>query len=209
MSAIGDHKELNVFKQPRAAPETFPAIAVDLVKCFAQGDPTALKLNVDHREAVDQNGNVIAGGMPSTRCFVLVKHLQPVVVDVVFIDQTNVYNTVIIASQQLHKILLNFEGFFGDAFAGVGDFFSVKPLPFSIAETELVQCFQLHTQVVYQRGFTVNLDKFIALFFKLLDKFPLQVSFALVAVGAVRIGGAFCHDRGFIGGGDNVVKGHF
>jgi len=97
MRAVGDDKKLHVLKQPRAAPETLATVAIDLVEGFAQGDAAAFELHVHHREAVDQDGHVVTGNVFALGRFILVEHLQPVVVDGALIQQVDVLVGAVVA----------------------------------------------------------------------------------------------------------------
>ena len=100
LGPIGDDEQLHVLKQPTARPETVPLVTVDLVECFTDCDAAPLQFNVNHWQSVDEDGDVIAVGILSpgvvfiprsrTPHFVLVDDLQPVVVDVLLVEQFDV-----------------------------------------------------------------------------------------------------------------------
>ncbi len=165
MRAVGEDKELHVFKQPRAAPEAFAVVAIDLVEGFTQGNAAAFELHVHHRKSVDQNGHIVARWVFALGSFILVKHLEAVVVDGAFIKQVNVLVGAVVAPQDLDIVVLDLASFLDDAFPGIGDLFAKEALPLAVREADVVEGFQLHTQVVYQGGLVVELDVFVALSF--------------------------------------------
>ena len=79
-----------------------------------------------HREAVDQNGHVVTGSVFAFGRFILVEHLQTVIVDVALVDQVDVLVSTVVAPQDLDVVVLDLAGFLGDAFAGIGDLFHQK-----------------------------------------------------------------------------------
>ena len=67
--------------------------------------------------------------MPRTVCLlhlILVDDLQTVIVDVLFVDQRDIFGTAIIPMQHLHVIFLNLPGLFGNMFVGVGNYITEK-----------------------------------------------------------------------------------
>ena len=58
--AVADHEELHVLEQARAGPEAVALVAVDLVERLADVDAAALELDVHHRQAVDEDRDVVA-----------------------------------------------------------------------------------------------------------------------------------------------------
>jgi len=68
-----------------------------LIEGFAQGNTAALELHVHHGEAVDQDGHVVAGRAAPIRGFVLVEHLQLVVVDIAFVYQVDILVGAVVA----------------------------------------------------------------------------------------------------------------
>ena len=88
--AVADHEELDVLEQPGAGPEAVALVAVDLVERLADVDAAPLELDVHHRQAVDEDRDVVAVRALRRRRpadLVLVDDLQPVVVDVRLVDQ--------------------------------------------------------------------------------------------------------------------------
>ncbi len=72
---------------------------------------------MDEREAVDQDGHIIAI-LVVALSFILVDHLKPVVMDILLIDQIDIFRSPIIPLQNLDMILLDLTGFLNNAFIG-------------------------------------------------------------------------------------------
>ena len=97
--AVGDHENLHILVQAAARPERIPLIAVDLVERLPDGHPAPLQFHMNQRKAVDQNRHIVAVIMPRTVCLlhlILVDDLQAVIVDVLFVDQRDIFGTAII-----------------------------------------------------------------------------------------------------------------
>src|SRR5689334_4731394 len=123
MRAVADHEELDVVEQTRTCPERVAEVAVDLVERLTNRDATALQLDVNHRQAVHQYGHVVAvaaasNALPVTD-LVLVDDLEAVVVDVLLVDKRDVPRDAVVAFQRKLVVLLQSEGLFCDAVAGL------------------------------------------------------------------------------------------
>ena len=84
---------------------------------------------------------------------VLVDHLQPVVVDVLHVDQIDVLAGTVVPLQDLDVVLLDARGLLDDALVGARDFLREEPIPLGIGKGDLVQPLQLGAEVGDQRGF--------------------------------------------------------
>ena len=124
VGAVGDDKDLHILKQTAARPEAVALIALDLVERLADGDAAAFELDMHHREAVDKHRHVIAVivlGALALADLILVDDLHKIVVDILFVDQSNVFARAVVAAQHLHKVLLQLLRFFGNALVLIGD----------------------------------------------------------------------------------------
>ena len=84
IGTVGDHEDLHKLVKAACRPEAVPLIAVNLVKGFTDGNTTALQLNMDHRQTVDEDRNIIAvivGSALAGGHGVLIDDLQNIVVD--------------------------------------------------------------------------------------------------------------------------------
>ena len=209
--AVGDDKNLHILKQPRAGIERIALIAVDLIERLADGNAAALQLNVDEREAVDEHGHVIAVVVLRAVVFgdyVLIGDLQTVVVNVLFVNQRDIFRTSVIAPQNLHIVLLNLAVLFRNAVVGIGNALGKEPLPFAVGKMIVVQRFELCAQVGDQLRLAVNRLVLIALLCQKADKLRFERSFALIGVGTNRVGFVFGDHRVFRGRGNDVEVWH-
>ena len=125
-------------------------VALDLVKGFANGDAAALQLHMDQGQTVDEDGHVIAivvFGALLLAVFVLVQHLQAIIVDILFIDDANIFRGAIIPLEAENGAFLDNLALFRNMGVGVGDFRSEEALPFLVGEAVLVQLFNALTQI--------------------------------------------------------------
>ena len=114
---------------------------------------------MDERKPVDEHGYVIAVVVLRAVVFgdyVLIGDLQTVVVDVLFVNQRDIFRTSVIAPQDLHIILLNLAGLFRNAVVGVGNALGKEPLPFAVGKMIVVQRFELCAQVGDQLRLAMN-----------------------------------------------------
>ena len=65
---------------------------------------------------------------------ILVDDLQAVVVDVLFVDQRDVFGAAIIPVQYLHIVFLNLPSLFRNMLVGVGNYITEKLLPLRIGK---------------------------------------------------------------------------
>ena len=167
---------------------------------------------MNQRKAVDQNRHIVAVIMPCAVCLfylILVDDLQAVVVDVLLVDQRDIFGTAIIPVQHLHIIFLNLPGLFGNMLVGVGNYITEKLLPLRIGKLVVVQLFQLTAEVSNQFILGMQRQIGIALLAQQPDKFFLQFCLTLVAVRA-HFGGFIGGNNGiFIGSRNDIEKGHF
>lgn len=205
--AVGDDKNLHILKQPRTGIKGIALIAVDLIERLADGNATALQFNVNKRKAVDEHGHVIAVVVLRAVVFgdyVLIGDLQTVVVNVLFVNQRDIFRTSVIAPQNLHIVLLHFAGLFRNAVVGIGDALGKEPLPFAVGKAVVVQRFKLRAQVGDQLRLAVNRLVLIALLCQKADKLRFECGFALISVGTNRVGFVFGDHRVFCGRGNDV-----
>ena len=210
--AIGDHKNLHILVQAAASPERITLVAVDLVECLPDGHPAPLQFHMNQWKAVDQNRHIVAIIMPRTvrlLHLILVDDLQAVVMDVLLVDQRDIFGTAVIPVQHLHVIFLNLPGLFGNVLVGVGNYITEKLPPLRIRKPVVVQFFQLAAEVGNQFILGMQRQIGIALLAQQPDKFFFQLCLALVAVRA-HLGGLIGRNNSiFIGCRNDIEKGHF
>ena len=210
--AVGDHENLRILVQTAARPERIPLIAVDLVERLPDGHPAPLQFHMNQRKAVDQNRHIVAIIMPRTvrlLHLVLVDDLQAVVVDVLFVDQCDIFGAAIIPVQYLHIVFLNLPGLFRNMLVGVSNYITEKLPPLRIGKVVVVQLFQLAAEVNNQFILGMQRQIGIALLAQQPDKLFFQFRLTLVAVRA-HLGGFIGSNNGiFIGSRNDIEKGHF
>ena len=200
IGAVGHHKNLHILKQARSRPKAVPLVAVYLVERLPDGHAPPLEFNMHHRQAVDQNRHIIAVVVGRALLFgnsILVDDLQAVVVDVLFIEQRDVFAAAVIPAEHLHKVLLNEPGFFHYAAFGICQHLAEKASPFFIGKSVAVYRFQLKAQVVHQIFFLMYRKVFIAQFPQQADKLPLQLRLALVCLRAFGLRLVFGYNGAF------------
>ena len=163
-------------------------------------------------KAVDQNRHIIAVIMPCAICLfylILVDDLQAVVMDVLFVDQCDIFGTAIIPVQYLHIVFLNLPGLFGNMLVGVGNYITEKLPPLRIGKLVVVQFFQLSAEVSNQFILGMQRQIDITLLAQQPDKFFFQFRLTLVAVRA-HLGRLIGSNNSiFIGSRNDIEKGHF
>ena len=137
------------------------------------------------RQAVDQHRHIVAVvvfGSLLLAHLILVDDLEPIVVDVLLVNEGDIFGGAVIPPQHLHKVLLDFPDLLHDVLVGVGDGIREEPLPLPIDELVVVESLQLAAQVGDEVGRLVDLQVLIALLGEQVNEFPLQGRLALVAV---------------------------
>ena len=137
------------------------------------------------RQAVDQHRHIVAVVVLGPLLLVhliLVDDLEAVVVDVLLVDEGDIFGGTIIPPEHLHKVLLNLLGLFHDMLVGVGDGVGEESLPLAVGKLVAVQGLQLTAQVGNEVGLLMDLQILIALLGEQVDELPLQSRLALVTV---------------------------
>ena len=160
------------------------------------------------RQAVDEDGHVVARIVVARGLLVLVEHLQAVVVDVLFVQQVDVFGRAAVLPQHLHMIELNPARLFQNPVVRARDAVLKKARPLAVRKNVVVQEFQLAAEVGNERGLVVDLQIFIPLRTQKPEKFLLQRRFALIAVRPAGIRRVLRHDRALGRSGDDVELGH-
>ena len=129
--------------------------------------------------------------------------------DVLLVDQRDIFGTAIIPVQYLHIVFLNLSGLFGNMFVGVGNYITEKLPPLRIGKLVVVQLFQLIAEVNNQFILGMQRQIGIALLAQQPDKLFFQFRFALVAVRAHLGGFIGSNNSIFIGSRNDIEKRHF
>ena len=208
VGAVGDDENLDIFKKAACCPEAVTLVALDLVERLADGHAAAFQLDMYQRQAVDEDGYVVARVVVARSLLVLVEHLQTVVVDVLFVQQVDVFGRAAVLPQHLHMIELNPARLFQNAVVCARDAVLEKARPLAVRKGVVVQPLQLAAEVGDERGFVVDLQIFIPLRTQKPEKFLLQCRLALIAVRPAGIRRVLSHNRAFSRGGDDVELAH-
>ena len=189
-------------------PEAVALVALDLVERLTDGHAAPLELDMYQRQTVDEDGHVVARVVIACGLLVLVEHLQTVVVDVLFVQQVDVFGRAAVLPQHLHMIELNPARLFQNAVVCARDAVPKEARPLAVRKGVVVQTLQLAAEVGDERGFVVDLQIFIPLRAQKPQKLLLQRSLALIAVRPAGIWRVRGHDRAFGCRGDDVGLGH-
>lgn len=108
--------------------------------------------------------------------------------DVLLVDEGDVFALAGIPPENLHKIFQDPEGLILNAVVGARNALAEKPLPLGISEGIAAQLLQLLAQVGNQLCFRVNEKIFIPLFAEQADQRPLQRGLTLEASERVLTG---------------------
>ena len=208
VGAVGDDENLDILKQAACCPEAVALVALDLVERLADGHAAPLQLDMYQRQAVDKDSHVVVRVVIARALLVLVEHLQAVVVDVLFVQQVDVFGRAAVLPQHLHMIELNPARLFQNAVVRARDAVLEKARPLAVRESVAVQEFQLAAEVGDERGFVVDLQIFIPLRTQKPQKLLLQRRLALIAVRPAGIRRVLSHNRALGGGGDDVELAH-
>lgn len=208
VGAVGDDENLDIFKQAACCPEAVALVTLDLVERLADGHAAPLELDMYQRQTVDEDGHVVARVVDACGLLVLVEHLQAVVVDVLFVQQVDVFGRTAVLPQHLHMIELNPARLFQNPVVCARDAVLKKARPLAARKGVVVQALQLAAEVGDECGFVVDLQIFIPLRTQKPQKLLLQRRLALIAVRPAGIRRVLGHDRALGCRGDDVELGH-
>ena len=129
--------------------------------------------------------------------------------DVLLVDQRDIFGAAIIPVQYLHIVFLNLPGLFRNMLVGVGNYITEKLPPLRIGKVVVVQLFQLAAEVSNQFILGMQRQIDITLLAQQPDKLFFQLRLTLVAVRA-HLGGFIGGNNGIlIGSRNDIEKGHF
>ena len=150
VGAIGNDENLHVFKEATASPEGVPLVALDLVKGLADGDAPALEFHVHQGQTVNQDGHIVTIiilGALLLAIFVLVEHLQAIVMDVLFINNANIFRGTIVTLEAEDGAFLDNFALFRNMGVRIGQLRGKEALPFLIRKMVVVQFFDTLPQI--------------------------------------------------------------
>ena len=82
------------------------------------------------RQTVYKHGNVVTVVMCSIGHGILVNNLKPIVVNVLLVEQINVFRCSVVTVQNLYMVVMYATCFLGNAVVFSGDTFGEKTIPF-------------------------------------------------------------------------------
>ena len=183
--SVADHEDLNILEQTGASPEGIALISVNLIESFPDSDPAPFQLHMDHREAVDQDRHIIAIAVPRSFILadgILIDDLKKVVMDVLLINQGDVFGGTVITLQDLNKVFLNLPRLFNNMIVRVCQGIIKESVPFGIGKGITVQSLQFLSEIRDHLCLRMDRKIFIALFGEFADKIPLEISLTLITV---------------------------
>ncbi len=180
LCAVGYNKNLYVLEEAGAAPERLALVAVDLVERLTNGHAPPLQLHVDERQAVDEDGHIVAVVTRAALGRVLVDDLQAVVVDILLVEDADISALAVVELKSLHVILLNELRLLHDTIVLIGQDGGVEPPPLGVGKGDAVELLHPAAQVADKVLLGVQWQIFIGLALQPLDKGFLQSALALV-----------------------------
>ncbi|CAH0183788.1 hypothetical protein SRABI106_01161 [Rahnella aquatilis] len=208
VGAVGNDKQLQVFEQGCVAVKALFAVAVYLIKGFANGHAAFFKFNLDQRQAIDQYRDVIAVSVRAG-LLELLGDLHLVAHQILFINQVNVFQLAVIKSEVTNVVDMDFTGLVEAAVTRAVQVLLTEASPLPVVKRHTVQGLNLRPRVGQHRLLRGKRDKLISLIAQVLNQLALQVRFALVAVSGFPGFGIFIEDNEVISLGDGVcLLGH-
>ena len=203
ISPVGNHEELQVFKQGVIAVKAFLAVTVYLVKGFTNRHAALFEFDLHQWQAVDQNCDIIAVSVWAG-LFKLLNDLHLIAQQVLFIYQIDVFQTTVIKREITDIVDMDFTGFIQAAVTGAVEILLCETPPFTFVKHHTIKTLKLVPHIRQHRSRWLNGDKLIALIKKVLNQLPLKVRFALVAVTGIQNFGVFIKDDKVIGFSNGV-----
>ena len=139
--AVGNDKYLHILIKTAGRPKAVALVALDLVERLADGDTAALEFDMYHGQAIDQHRHVIAHIVRASALLILVDDLKEVIVNILFVDEIDIFRRAAVLPQHLHMVVLDLARLFHDALVGTGNAALEKALPLRIGEGVVVQLF--------------------------------------------------------------------
>ena len=139
---------------------------------------------MDKGQTVDENGHVIACIVIALGFHILIDDLQTVVVNVLFVDELNIFGSSVITAQYLYMVGLNGAALFDNTLVSVGEHFREEAFPLTVSKGVVVQKRELPSEIGDQTVFVMDGKVFISLCGQQTDKFLFKSRFALETVRA-------------------------
>ena len=164
---------------------------------------------MDKREPVDEDSDIVAVFTGAVLGGVLVDDLQFVVMDILLVEEVDVFDGAVGAGEELDMVVLNDSGFFADAAVWVGDGLFEEAFPFGIGEGKVVQLFELSAQIGDEFGLGGDGEILIRLGLQECEERLFEFRLGLTGGGARRIGRLIFGDDGTLGIlGNDIIPAH-
>ena len=212
VGAVGDDEDLHKLIQTAGCPEAVPLIAVNLIESLADRHTPALQFDMYQRQAVDQDGHIIAIVVIGTIVGgygVLIDDLQNIIVDILFIDQHDILAFAIVPLQHLHMVFLDQPGLFRNIRIGIGQHFLEEPIPLPVSELISIHLGKLCPEVDDQVSLLMDLQIAVAEVLEHTDKLLFQLCFTLVPLRPLTLRRIFSYNSAFAALSNNIEIAHF
>lgn len=210
--AVADDKELDIFEEPGACPERIPLVAVDLVEGFFEIHASALELNVNERQTVYENGDIISVGPGAVFRHILIDDLQEIPVYVILVDEFDIAECVaairLADGGHLDEVVLDGVGLFQNTIVLVGQMDAEECFPIRVCKMVVIELLQLLAKVGNEGLLVIDGEILITLLLELLNESILQHSFTLVVPFPILNGDELSHQSTFRVLGNNIEFRH-
>ena len=163
---------------------------------------------MDEWEAIDEDRHIVTVVPRPAIGGVLVDDLQAVVVDILPVEDAEVFLLAVVEEKGLHVVLLDEPRLLHDAVVLIGQDSIVESFPFSVSKGNAIELFHLPAQVADELLLGVQRQILVGLVLQQSDKGIFQRGFALVLRLCLRLS-LVVGDDGRLGGFYNYfVGGH-
>lgn len=159
----GDHEDLDELEERVALVEGFRLIALDLVERLFEASAGSFELDVNHGEPVDENRDVVPVALLPFGAE-LAHDLEAVGVNFVFVEEVEIADGTVFATEVDERATVLQEArFILDPLLRVGEIFFEEALPFVVGEFEVVETFELASEILDELLLGVEIGEFVAL----------------------------------------------
>ena len=163
LDSRGDHEDLDELEELGALGEGFDLIALDLVERLFKAPAGSFELDVNHGDPVDENGDVVSVAFLPFGAE-LAHDLEAIGVNLLFVEEVDIADGIVVefevderaAVLQEARLLLDPGVRFGETF------FEESP-PFVVGESEVVEAFELKSEVLHELLLGVEIGEFVPL----------------------------------------------
>ena len=113
---------------------------------------------------------------------VLVDDLEDIIMDVLLVNQCDIFAFAVVAPKHLHIVLLDQASLFGNAVLWIGQHLSKKAIPLAICKLITVQPRKLATQIRHKIRIHVDVQILVAQLGQQTNELLFQLRLALVSI---------------------------